>query len=252
MKRRVRNHLLSLAVTLASVGAAFVATLVVPALGKTLFIFLGAVMISSWQGGLSYGLLATLLSGFICARYVVPSQTQSVLIGDPDAVVRWCVFLFVAVLISSLQAARTRADAAQRKSEQRLRLALDSAHLGVWDYDLITRAFWWSKNLEGIYGREADAFPRTYGAFFGCIHFDDQPAFNRAITRTIDEGTDYHIEHRILLPDKSIRWVSTRGRVIFDSASKAQRIVGVTTIVPTPPNDRADGNIWPAELAPGR
>jgi PAS domain-containing protein len=250
LNRSVRSHFLSLIVTLASVGGAFALTLIVPALGKTLFIFLGAVMISSWQGGFFYGLLATLLSAFICARYVVPSQTQSVLLGDPEAVVRWCVFVLVALLISFLQAAREKSDAALRKTEERLLLALDSAHLGVWDYDLTSRLFWWSKTLEAIYGRQGDAFPRTYGAFFGCIHFDDQPAFNRAITRTIDEGTDYQIEHRILMPDKSVRWVSTRGRVIFNKSSKAQRIVGVTTAVTARPDQRGQGDVNSAQLKP--
>jgi len=116
-----------------------------------------------------------------------------------------------------------------RDSEQRLSLAIDSAHLGVWDYNLLTRKFWWSKTLEIIYGRTQGDFPGTYGQFFGCIHFDDQPLFNRAITRTIDEGDDYEIEYRIELPDKSIRWVNTRGRLFFNSNSRAERIVGVVT-----------------------
>jgi PAS domain-containing protein len=132
-------------------------------------------------------------------------------------------------MISSLHASRARAEQRLRYSEQRLSLAIDSARLGVWDYNLITRKFWWSKTLETIYDRTTGDFPATYGQFFGCIHFDDQPLFNRAITRTIDEGTDYEIEHRILLPDKSVRWVNTRGRVFFNQASRAERIVGVVT-----------------------
>jgi PAS domain-containing protein len=101
--------------------------------------------------------------------------------------------------------------------------------MGVWDYNLLTRQFWWSKTLEAAYGRTDGSFPETYGQFFSYIHFDDQPLFNRAITRTIDEGTDYELDHRIILPDKSIRWVNTRGRVFFNSASRAERIVGIAT-----------------------
>ena len=116
-----------------------------------------------------------------------------------------------------------------RDSEQRLSVAIDSARLGVWDYNLLNRKFWWSKTLETIYGRTNDDFPGTYGQFFGCIHFDDQPLFNRAITRTIDEGNDYEIEFRIQWPDKTVRWVNTRGRLFFNSNSRAERIVGVVT-----------------------
>ncbi len=137
--------------------------------------------------------------------------------------------MLISLMISSLQASRGKAEAELRRSEQRLSLAVDAARMGVWDYDLLRRRFWWSKTMESIYDRTDGSFPITYGQFFSCIHFDDQPLFNRAITRTIDEGTDYEIEYRILLPDKSSRWVHTRGRVFFNDASRVERIVGVTT-----------------------
>jgi PAS domain-containing protein len=212
------------------VGAACVLTKVIPILHQhnSLFLFLAAIILSIRISGWLSGLLATLLAvGTI--SYFMFEPFRSFSIRSPDDVFKLTTFVIVSLLILSLQASRGKHEQALRVSEQRLKLALDSAHLGVWDYNLLTRKFWWSSTLEVIYGRTSGNFPTSYGRFFGFIHFDDQPIFNRAITRTIDEGTDYEVDHRIILPDDSIRWVNTRGRVFFNENSRAERIVGITT-----------------------
>lgn len=234
----IRKHFIHLLVTVASVAAAAWLTMLLASFShtSTFFVLLIAVMIATWDGGLIYGLIATALVGILTAKFVI-APAQTTLPGSPNELLRWALFVLVALLISSFHASKDRTAAELRNSEQRLKLALDSAHMGVWDYDLISRRFWWSATMEIIYDRTNGNFPRTYGQFFGCIHFDDQPQFNRAITRTIDEGTDYEIAHRIILPDKSIRWVQTRGRVIFNQQNRAERIVGISMQIPgkTPP-----------------
>lgn len=230
MNLLVRRYILRSVVPLLTVGGAFALTRWIPGFraNAPLFLYLSAVLVSTWIAGWTAGIVATVLSGILTAWYV-HSAGHPLLVGNSDDVLRWTIFVLVSLAISALHASRGNAERRLRHSEQRLSLAIDSAHIGVWDYNLLTRHFWWSKTLEVIYGRSDGTFPRTYGQFFGCIHFDDQPLFNRAITRTIDEGTDYEIEHRILLPDRSVRWVNTRGRVFFNQASRAERIVGVTT-----------------------
>jgi len=191
------------------------------------YIFLAAVMISGWYGGWPAGFIATLLASAITAWELPP--IRSFTIGDPGDLIRWAIFMAVALMISFLHMSRANSETKLHWSEQRLSLAVDTARLGVWDYNLLTRTFWWSKTLEQTYGRTDGSFPSTYGQFFACIHFDDQPMFNRAITRTIDEGTDYEIDHRIVLPDNSVRWVNTRGRLFFNENARAERIVGIVT-----------------------
>jgi GAF domain-containing protein len=47
---------------------------------------------------------------------------------------------------------RTRTEAQARKSEERLRFALDAASMGTWDWDLATNTVEWSDNLARIHG----------------------------------------------------------------------------------------------------
>ncbi len=230
MTPAIRHHLSNLLIAVVSVMVAFVLTRWIAAHlhTTTLFFFLVTVILCSWRGGLLSGLFVTFLSAYLSARFIFEPQ-HSNFIANTDDLVRWSTFILIALMISWAHATHTKAHAALQRSEQRLTLAIDSAHMGVWDYHLLTHEFWWSKTMLTIYGRSAEDFPPTYGRFFSCIHFDDQPLFNRAITRTIDEGTDYEIEHRIVMPDKSVRWVNTRGRVIFNQSNRAERIVGVVT-----------------------
>jgi PAS domain S-box-containing protein len=229
MKSQSRRLLLQILVPLVAVGlAALLAH--IPALksGSSLFLFLAAVIVSIRLGGGLSGLIATVLSTAIAAYYFL-APVHSFSIQSGDDLFRLTIFVVVCLMILSLHTSRGKTDIELKASEQRLMLALDSAHMGVWDYNLLNRKFWWSPTLEVIYGRTDGNFPGSYGRFFGFIHFDDQPMFNRAITRTIDEGTDYEVDHRIVLPDQSVRWVNTRGRVFFNQKSRAERIVGVTT-----------------------
>jgi PAS domain S-box-containing protein len=230
MGYRTRQLLLKLCIPLAAVGAATLLAMQVHELRTKsyLFVFMAAVVICVRLGGLLSGLLGMIFSVASIAFYLMPPD-NSFAISDRGDIFRLAMFSAVSLMVLAIYGSRGRSEAELRASEQRLALALDSAHMGVWDYNLLTRKFYWSRTLEAIYGRTDGSFSGTYGRFFGYIHFDDQPLFNRAITRTIDEGTDYEVDHRIVLPDGSVRWVNTRGRVFFNDASRAERIVGIAT-----------------------
>jgi PAS domain S-box-containing protein len=193
-----------------------------------LFVFMAAVVIATRFGGVLSGILSVFFSLLAIAFWLMPPES-SFAVSDRADLYRLCMFTTVSLMVLAVRGSRGRSEAELRASEQRLALALDSAHMGVWDYNLLNRKFYWSPTLEAIYGRTDGSFANTYGRFFGYIHFDDQPLFNRAITRTIDEGNDYEVDHRIMLPDGSVRWVNTRGRVFFNDSSRAERIVGIAT-----------------------
>jgi K+-sensing histidine kinase KdpD len=93
-----------------TVGLAFAATLLMSPLVQPGVspLFLLAVMISAWRGGLGAGLLATALSALASAFVFLP-PTFSLRI-DREAVLQLVVFTFAAVIIGTLSAARRRSD----------------------------------------------------------------------------------------------------------------------------------------------
>jgi signal transduction histidine kinase len=100
-----------------TVGIAAPITLLVSHLGQgTAPVLLAAVMLSAYFGGLGPGLLATALSAVTLDYFLPPAQT---LIAGLAEGLRITVFVAVAVLISSLNAARRRLEESLRLHDAR-------------------------------------------------------------------------------------------------------------------------------------
>jgi len=122
---------------------------------------------------------------------------------------------------------RRRTEEALRDSEERLALAQKAARIGSWDWDIRTGALTWSDEIEPMFGFEPGQFGRTYEAFLRSVHAEDRPMVEAAVKKCIESESDYEIEHRIVLPDGSIRWISEKGNVIRDDDQKAIRMLGI-------------------------
>jgi signal transduction histidine kinase len=109
-------------VALLSVASALTLTrLLWPLLDPPVFsLFFAAVMISAWYGGLGPGLLATALAVLVIDLTLFSSLATPA--SHLHSLLRLTIFVLVALLISSLTAARKRAEAALRKAHDELEL----------------------------------------------------------------------------------------------------------------------------------
>src|SRR5712664_2018638 len=82
-------------------------------------LFLCAVMLSAWLGGVGPGLLATVLSAAAFAYYFV-NPFLSLAVAEKE-VPRFVVFVLAAVLVGSLSAAQRRSIQSLRRAEEVLR-----------------------------------------------------------------------------------------------------------------------------------
>jgi PAS domain S-box-containing protein len=124
-----------------------------------------------------------------------------------------------------------RAEEALRQSEEQLRLALEAANMGAWDYDVRTGAVKWSRSLEVIHGLAPGAFGGTFDDYLSDIHPEDREYVMDTLMHGVAQGAEHQIEYRIILPDGAIRWVEGRGEVKRDEAGNAVRLTGVCTDV---------------------
>ncbi len=116
---------------------------------------------------------------------------------------------------------------ALKRSEERYALAQRAANIGSWDWDIGTSELVWSERIEPMFGFGRGEFGATYEAFLGCVHPEDRPDVVDSVNACIEQGKDYAIEHRIVWPDGTVRWVSETGDVIRDENGKAIRMVGI-------------------------
>jgi PAS domain S-box-containing protein len=114
-----------------------------------------------------------------------------------------------------------------RQSEERFSLSQQVANLGSWDWDIQTGILHWSERIEPMFGFEKGKFGGTYGAFLDCVHPDDRQQVIDAVNDCVEDDRNYAIEHRIVWPDSTVRWVSDTGNVIRDKNGKAFRMLGI-------------------------
>lgn len=113
-----------------------------------------------------------------------------------------------------------------RKSNARLEDAQRIAHLGSWEWDILSGEISWSDEVFRIFGFYAQAFIPTYDSFMNVIHPEDRGPVDEAVQRALRERVPYGIDHRIVLPDGTVRYVYEQGTVIYGAGGEAVRMVG--------------------------
>ncbi|TGX54140.1 PAS domain S-box protein [Sphingomonas gei] len=121
---------------------------------------------------------------------------------------------------------RVRAEAALRESEARLRLAVEGAQIGTWDWDLKTMLGTWSARTCEILGVErGDAV--TVEDRIRTIHPGDRARVLDEVRRSVLAGEEFSTEYRVVRPDGDVRWIASRGVVQRDEGGKAIRTAGI-------------------------
>lgn len=118
---------------------AFVLTLFSPLQsGSPFLLFLGAVLVSALYGGWGPGLLSTVLSALFSAYFFL-APVHALSIASPDDILRFAIFLVLAIIVTGLTAERERIKEgiALRASEQAAVSALGLAALSSHDVDVL-------------------------------------------------------------------------------------------------------------------
>ncbi|HII93850.1 MAG TPA: PAS domain S-box protein [Methanosarcina sp.] len=102
-----------------------------------------------------------------------------------------------------------------KESERSLSEAQRMAHLGNWNWNIVTNELYWSDEIYRIFGRSPQEFGTTYDAFLGYIHPEDRDYVNRAVKEAFN-GKNYSVNHRIILASGEERIVHEQAEVIFN------------------------------------
>ena len=125
-----------------------------------------------------------------------------------------------------VQMERARAQERLVESEERLRLAAEAAHFGMYDRDLGGGHFHVSGQLKQMLGYEPDS-PLSHQQVISHFHLDDQREGLAAFQYACDPASDGQIavEQRIVRLDGAVRWISNVGRVLHKDGVP-QRSIG--------------------------
>lgn len=128
---------------------------------------------------------------------------------------------------------RIHTERALRESEEQLKLALEGANDGLWDWNIATGTIYYSPRWQTMLGYEPGEIRPIIKAKEDIIHPDDKAEAVKRLSDHLKNLTPiYQSEHRVRTKDGSWIWVLDRGKVVErDAANKPLRAVGTHTDV---------------------
>jgi PAS domain-containing protein len=89
-------------------------------------------------------------------------------------------------------------------------------HAGNWEWNLVTKKYGWCDEMYRIFNLPLQKTPPRTGTFFNCVHPDDRQRVVRAMGKALVGERPYNIEHCIVWPDGSVRFIHGKAEVTFD------------------------------------
>jgi PAS domain S-box-containing protein len=114
-----------------------------------------------------------------------------------------------------------------RETDERLKLAVSAAKIGLWDWDLHERIVRWDNGMYRLFGQNEEQFTPSYDAFLGCVHADDRKHIDQTVGTAIQSPGLFDFDVRILWADGTTHYVQVTGEVFGNEDGTPQRMTGV-------------------------
>jgi PAS domain S-box-containing protein len=122
---------------------------------------------------------------------------------------------------------RKDAEDALRRSEARLAEGQRLSHTGSWAWSPVTlQPLYWSEEMSRIFGLNPQEGMPTVETFWQRIHPEDRDRFRELQMKVAQRSLDYEHDHRIVLPDGTVKHIHAIGHPVRDEAGKLIEYVG--------------------------
>ena len=112
-----------------------------------------------------------------------------------------------------------RLQAELRRSEERLRIALAAARIGIWENEFLAARLFWSDETKLILGLTTDA-KESPDLFLSCVHPEDRDTVRASIENALHQPGEYQGQFRVVHPDGSVHHIAARAKVSFTRESE--------------------------------
>ncbi len=115
-------------------------------------------------------------------------------------------------------------------NEERLRLALEAGKVGTWVWLLRDGVAHADEQTAAMYGIDPEiaANGAPFGLLLPAVHPEDRPKIRAMMAQAATEGGEHEVEHRVITPDGSVRWIVSRGRCELDDQGRPSRFPGAS------------------------
>lgn len=129
---------------------------------------------------------------------------------------------------TKLEEKRKQAEETLLRSEDRLRMAVESARIGIWDWNLLTNELIWDPACKAMFGLSPEA-DVTIEVFFEGLHPEDRDRVEQILQRSMNPSgnSSYDVDYRTIgIEDGIERWISAKGQVYFHDDKIPYRFTG--------------------------
>ena len=119
------------------------------------------------------------------------------------------------------------AEQTAEESREMLRRGQVYANIGTWDWNIQTGELFWTERIAPLFGYPTGELATSYDNFLAAVHPDDRQGVINAVNACIERDVPYAIEHRVVWPDGTVRWLQERGGVQRDASGKPLQMLGV-------------------------
>ena len=139
-------------------------------------------------------------------------------------------FLFISIRQSTrdmIEVAAHRAEL-EASGEQRLAQAQKMAHIGSWEWNVITDELIWSDEEYRLFGFAPRAFAPTHERYLAAIHPDDRERTLAWASAVLANKKPSELDNRTVRPDGAVRALHSQATVVLDDSGNVLRLVGTT------------------------
>ena len=118
-------------------------------------------------------------------------------------------------------------EARLRSSEDRLKLAIEAASLGIWDWDIQQDQLVWDDSMYRLYGVRKEEFRGAFDAWTKCLVPEDLAGANADVEAALRGGREFSSDFKVRRADGEIRIIRGVGQIIRNADGKPVRMVGI-------------------------
>ena len=100
------------------------------------------------------------------------------------------------------------------RGKESMQLAQQYVGIGIWEWDLQTGELAWSDEIRRLHGIEVEKFDGRYESWMESIVAEDRQQVHQSITNALASKSEYEVQYRVYMADKSLHWLEARGRTI--------------------------------------
>jgi two-component system, LuxR family, sensor kinase FixL len=110
--------------------------------------------------------------------------------------------------------------------DERFRLGIEGAGIGIWDLDLSTHKLLWSRTTRKLFG-VPDELPVTYELFLSLLQPQDRERTDQAVKRSVETSCSFDMAYQLIGRSHLHSWVRARGSVVQDEHGVAHHLSGL-------------------------